>query len=167
MTSQIYNNPTSYALLQIFKAMMDGEQIDYERFYELTGYSRPVYLKTIKLLDEMINDLHLTCQLQRFETDITIPRTRYKTYYYKLISRMDCSFQLNEEISEDKRITYFPTIVYLKLKNRQYVALDNLVKYFKSLDRVHMSKMLSNMQKVIGEDLYKDKYKSYVIEEIE
>ncbi len=126
-----------------------------------------VNLKTMKLLDEMINDLHLTCQLQRFETDITIPRTRYKTYYYKLISRMDYSFQLNEEIPEDKKIIYFPTIVYLKLKNRQYVALDNLSKYFKNIERVHMSKMLSNMQKVIGEDLYKDKYKSYVIEEIE
>ena len=47
------------------------------------------------------------------------------------------------------------------------LALDNLVKYFKTLDRVHMSKMLSNMQEVIGEYLYKDENKSYVIEEIE
>ena len=30
-----------------------------------------------------------------------------------------------------------------------------------------MSKMLTNMQNVIGEDLYKDKYKSYIIEEID
>ena len=91
----------------------------------------------------------------------------YREYKYKLIARTDFDFTLNPNLSDDLKKLYLPTILYLKLKNRQKVNLKNLQEYFPNYTKQMHSKTLKYMRNTIGEDLYKDEYKSYVIEEIE
>ena len=90
MTSLIrYNTKTSFALLQVYIAMMEGDELTFESFNEMTGLSDSVYNhEIIKYLLEMIIDLQLSCSLQRFEMEQSNNKTVYKTYFYELISRI-------------------------------------------------------------------------------
>ncbi len=166
MTSQIkYSTPTLLALLQVYTVMMDGEIMDFDYFQELVGLTRPIYLEVMKLLKEMIEDLHLSCSLQKIETNESNNKTEYIVNRYKLISRIDFSFILNEDLDDMKKIQYSDVIVYLKLKNRQYVAYDSLANYFPNFTRRVFAQLIMKLQEVIGEDLFKDEYQSYIISE--
>ena len=113
----------------------------------------------------MINDLHLKCSLERLEETITTSSTKYEISRYKLVSRLNYKFILPEDLEENKRILYFPTIVYLKLKNRQYVSFKDLQLYFPNFNKDISSKFFKKMKELFGEDIYKDELQSYVLDD--
>lgn len=158
-----YNSPKSFALLQIYLEMMEGNAITYDFFEELTGFSKRLYVDVISLLKELVDDLHLTCHVQRLEEDINTSKTKYKQYRYILTSRIDYSFILDDELSLDKKKLYLPTILFLKLKNKQFVTLNELKTYFQEYDKRQFQITLTKLKDIIG-DIYKDEYKSYVME---
>lgn len=146
-------------------AMMEGEEINLEYFKELTNLERVSFYEVLKQLDEMINDLHLKCSLERLEETITTSSTKYEISRYKLVSRLNYKFILPEDLEENKRILYFPTIVYLKLKNRQYVSFKDLQLYFPNFNKDISSKFFKKMKQLFGEDIYKDELQSYVLDD--
>ena len=162
-----YNNSTSYILLQTFMAMMDGYELDKESFYELTGSSVNVYRVIIKHLKEMIEELHLSCKLHQRKTTISTSKTEYKKISYKLINAIDYKYRIDDDISEYNLKMFMPCIAYIKLKGNQYITYNNFSVYFPNYDRHTFSNMISKLKEVIGEELYKDNYQSYVVEEIE
>lgn len=167
MKSQIkYNRPLSFALLQVYLALMAGDEIDSEYFTELTGFEKYSYKRVIKLFEAMCNDLHLKTSLVRLETDHSTNKTEYVTYRFTLSSVIDYSFRLPEDLDEEKRIIYLPVITYLKLRKRQYISTAILSAYFPNFTRDIMSKLIKGLKNVIGEELYKDELQSFVIEEI-
>lgn len=166
MKSQIrYNKPITFALLQTYMALMDGEEINYEYFNELTGFSLTSYKTVIQMLKEMIEDLHLRTNLVRLETTVETPKTKYQVYRYTLSSIIDYSFQLPEDLEEEKRINYLPTIVYLKLKKKQYVSTATLSTYIPNFTRKTLFVLLNKLKEMIDADIYKDELQSYVLDE--
>ena len=164
MKSQVtYNSPTSFALLQIYLELMDGNAITYDFFEELTGFSKRVYIEVISLLKELVDDLHLTCHVQRLEEEIITNKTRYNQYRYILTSKIDYSFILDEDLPLEKKKLYLPTILFLKLKNKQFVTLPELKTFFPEYEKRHFQMTLTRLEDILGE-IYKDEYKSYVVE---
>lgn len=158
-----YNSPTSFALLQSYLEMMDGNAIDYDYFLELTGFTKRVYIDITTLFKNLVDDLHLTCHIQRLEEDIITSKTKYHNYRYILTSRIDYSFILDDDLPFEKKKMYLPTIIFLKLKNKQFVTLNELKKYFPEYEKRQFMITLTKLREILG-DIYKDEYKSYVLE---
>ena len=78
---------------------------------------------------------------------------------------IDYSFSI-KNLSEEQLIKYSDVIVYLMLKNKQYVAYDSLSKKFPNFTRPVFSTMIQDFKEIFGEDIYKDEYQSYIIDEI-
>ncbi len=168
MKSQIrYNKPISFALLQTFLALNEGDEIDYEYFNEMTGFKEVTYKRVINLIDELTQDLHLKTGLVKTKEKVVTNKTEYLKAKYSFSTTDSWSFQLPENLDEEKRITYLPVITYLKLKKDQYVSTSMLSEYFPNFTRDTMSNLIKGLKNVIGEELYKDEIQSYVIEEVE
>ena len=119
MKSQIrFNKPITFALLQTYLALMAGDSITLDYFTELTTFKEGTYREVINLIKDMINDLRLKTNLQRLETDVSTNKTEYVTYRYEFSSTDSYDFEIPEDLSEEKRITYLPVVTYLKLKKR-------------------------------------------------
>lgn len=161
-----YNTKSCFALLQLYLALMDGEEIDFEYFSELTGLSKSEFNKKMNDINQMTSDLHLSCLLHRVEIDVSTNETEYKKYKYYFSSRSDYSFDITG-LDDELLIRYSAVIVYLKLKKRQYVTSSNLSKLFPNFTRNVFMDLINKLQDVIGEDLYKDEFQSYVIEDFE
>lgn len=58
---------------------------------------------------------------------------------------------------------YLPTIIFLKLKNKQFVTLNELKKYFPEYEKRQFMITLTKLREILG-DIYKDEFKSYVLE---
>ena len=168
MKSQIrYNKPISFALLQTFLALNEGDEIDYEYFNEMTGFKEVTYKRVINLIDELTQDLHLKTGLVKTEEKVVTNKIEYLKAKYSFSTTDSWSFKLPEDLDEEKRITYLPVITYLKLKKDQYVSTSMLSEYFPNFTRDTMSNLIKGLKNVIGEELYKDEIQSYIIEEVE
>ena len=168
MKSQIkYNRPITFALLQVYLALMEGDSITSDYFTEITSFKDRTYRKIMILVDDMINDLRLKTNLQRLENDESNSKTEYVTYRYELTSTDSYDFEIPDDLSEEKRILYLPVVTYLKLRKRYYVSYEKMTKYLPNLThRAYMS-LMEGFKNVIGEEFYKNDIKSYIIEEID
>lgn len=162
MTSQIkYNTQIVLSFLQVYIAMMEGEKLTLDSYKELTGLSEYTYYSFLNNFKEMIDDLRLPCILNKFEIDNSNEKTEYKKYYYKLSGTIDYSIELPEDLNDDKKITYSAVIVYLLLKNYQFVKFDYLDMYFPDFNRKKLFTLFDKMRNIIGEDLYLTAVNSY------
>ena len=162
MTSQIkYNTQIAMSFLQVYIAMMEGEKLTLDYYKELTGLSEFTYYTFLNDFKEMIDDLRLSCILNKFEIDNSNDKTEYKTKYYTLSGKVDYSFELPDDLPEDKRITYSAVIVYLILKNYLFVKFDYLDMYLPNFNRKKLFTLLEKMRDIIGEELYITAVNSY------
>ena len=167
MTSQIkYNTQTALSFLQVYIAMVNGEKLTLDYYRELTGLSEYAYYTFLNGFKEMIDDLRLACILNKFETDNSNNKTEYKTKYYTLSGKIDYLFTLPEDLSDDKKITYSAVIVYLILKNYQFVKFDYLNTYLPDFNRKKLHTLLDKMRDIIGEELYTTAINSYKMTEV-
>lgn len=167
MTSQIkYNTKTTIAYLQLYIALMEGDEIAYDVFYGITGLSTTIFEDVIKGIKEMVNDLRLACTFKRVKTRVITNKTAYYIYKYKFKDILDYSFTLDDNLDDTKKKTYSAVILYLMLKNKQFVKCSNLSNYFPNFDKHTFNDLITKIKDVIGEELYKDELQSYVIEEI-
>lgn len=160
-----YNNKSNLAILKIFIELSNEEEMNYELFNHLTGLSKREYLRTMKKFDEMVSALCLSWKLQSFKRTIIRDDTEYTGFYFKFLPIVDYSFSI-KNLSEEQLIKYSDVIVYLMLKNKQYVAYDSLSKKFPNFTRPVFSTMIQDFKEIFGEDIYKDEYQSYIIDEI-
>ena len=156
-----YSTGRQLALLQTYLAMMDGEIMDFDYFNELTGYQIDLYTDTMLSLKAMIHDLHLKCSLQKITEIVETKETKYKIYKYKLLSRFDYSFKLNDELSKEKKLLYSSVIVYLQLKKEHYVAYEFLANYFPKFTNKIFIHLLDGIKNVIADEVIKNDIKSY------
>ena len=168
MKSQIrFNKPITFALLQTYLALMAGDSLTLDYFTELTTFKEGTYREVMNLIKDMINDLKLKTNLLRLETKMSNNKTEYVTYRYEFTSTDSYDFEIPEDLSEEKRITYLPVVTYLKLKKKHYVSWDRLTKYIPTITPKVFMNLIIGLKNVIGEELYKNVLQSYVIEEIE
>ena len=66
----------------------------------------------------------------------------------------------------DKKITYSAVIVYLILKNYQFVKFDYLDMYLPDFNRKKLFNLLEKMRGIIGEELYITAVNSYKMTEV-
>ena len=159
--------PTSYstkqqlALLQTYIAMMDGEIMNYEYFNELTGYGESYYKLTMTAIKSMIYDLHLKCDFQKIQQKVETNKNAYIVNSYKLLSRFDYSFNLNKEISDEKKMLYSSVIVYLELKKEFYVSYDILSNYLPNFSQKTFIHVIEGIKEVIADEVLKNEIQSY------
>lgn len=167
MTSQIkYNTKIVMSFLQIYIAMMEGEKLTLDFYKEITKLSEFTYYTFLNDFKEMIDDLRLSCILNKFEIDNSNEKTEYKTKYYTLSGTIDYSFELLEDLSDDKKVKYSAVIVYLILKNYQFVKFDYLNMYLPNFSRKKLFTLFEKMRDIIGEELYITAVDSYKLSAI-
>ena len=166
-TSQIkYNTQIVLSYLQVYISLKEGETLTLDSYKELTGLSEYTYYSFINNFKDMLNDLRISGILNKFETDNSNDKTEYKSHYYTLSGAIDYSFELPEDLSDDKRITYSAVIVYLLLKNYQFVKFDYLDMYLPDFNRKKLFTLLEKMRGIIGEELYITVVNSYKMTEV-
>lgn len=162
-----YNSPTSFALLQVFLYLMDGEELTYEIFEELTGLKIRTYYLILNHVDKAINDFKMNVYLQRREISMENNKTAYKAYYYKLLFDDDFEYTPIENMTDEERKLYLPLFTYLKLRNKVKVSQQTLSVYFPDITSKTFLSLISKLRETIGEELYKDHIQSYIIENID
>ena len=168
MKSQIrYNRPISFAVLQVFLALMSGDDITFDDFTELTNFKNTTYREVMTIIDEMFEDLHIVPKLMVLKTNVSTNKTEYLTYRYSLSSHDDYRYDFPYNIEEEKLITYLPVLAYLRLRSKNYVSWEKLSLYFPNFTRHVFSDFLVGFKNVIGEELYKNDILSYIIEDID
>ena len=75
---------------------------------------------------------------------------------------MDNHFEY-EHLNEVQLIKYSMTIVYLMLRNKQYVTTNYLITIFSNFNKKTMFNMVSKLKEIIPGEINKNKYLSYVI----
>ena len=163
-----YNSPLSFALLQTFLYLMDGEELDHEIYEEITGFKKQSYKIIMEHIQNAINDFKMNVYLQRRENKVENRYTVYKTYSYKfLFDDDDFEYTPKEDMTENERKLYLPLFTYLKLRNKFKVSQQTLSIYFPDINSYIFLALISKLKETIGEDLYKDHLQSYVIDKIE
>ncbi|MBQ6783959.1 MAG: hypothetical protein IJP63_08160 [Acholeplasmatales bacterium] len=168
MTSQIkYNTETSYSLLKVFIGLMEGDELTYDYYHEVTGLSKTLYKEFLHNFKEMLLDLKLGRSLQMRKTKAENEKTVYYDCYYSLSPRKvdDYRFELPYDVDDNKKILYLPIITYLLLKNKHYVAYDTLANFFPRFTNKTFHYLIEGLKNIIGEELYKDEFQCYVAEE--
>ena len=118
MKSQIrYNKPISFALLQTFLALNEGDEIDYEYFNEMTGFKEVTYKRVINLIDELTQDLHLKTGLVKTKEKVVTNKTEYLKAKYSFSTTGSWSFKLPEDLEEK---TLFNSAVLLHDYTKQW-----------------------------------------------
>ena len=166
-TSQIkYNTQIVLSYLQVYISLKEGETLTLDSYKELTGLSEYTYYSFINNFKDMLDDLRISGILNKFEKDNSNDKTEYKSHYYTLSGSIDYSFELPDDLSDDKKITYSAVIVYLILKNYQFVKFDYLDMYLPDFNRKRLFTLLEKMRGIIGEELYITAVNSYKMTEV-
>lgn len=160
-----YNTKTSQAILQSLILLLDREELTYDLFKEVSPLSQRTYNEIIHDLENLISKIKLG-ELHKYTYDVIDKGTAYKTYSYKLITLDTQDFDYYK-LTEEERIKYSLAIVYLKLLNHHLVSYDTLSKIFPDFKRKTFFYTIEKLKEVISEDLYKDEFQSYVIEDFD
>ena len=72
-----------------------------------------------------------------------------------------------DDLSEDELIRYSLVIVYLMLKNGQYVTSITLSRLFPNFDRKKMMTLKDTLITLIADDIDKNKYQSLILVDYE
>ena len=165
MTSQVrYNTKEQIFLTQFYIYMVDVHHTTYEEFNELMLISQPEFSKFINSFKQMINDLKLNCSLLIEKTYPEEYDSNFKinTYYLQQIGE-DYYFEY-EHLNEEQLIKYSMIIVYLMLRNHQYVTTSLLETIFPNFTRKTMFNLLNKLKEIIPGEIEKNEIFSYVIE---
>ena len=113
----------------------------------------------------MLLDLNMKVSLTKESIlDKTLDTNQLKTniYYLTYIDGDEYYFDYSN-LSEEKLIRYSMFIVYLMLKNHQYVKPQILEKIFPNFRRSTLITLLDKLQDIIADDITKNELNSYVL----
>lgn len=162
-----YNTRTIRATFLMLITMLDSTEMDYDLFYDYTGLSLGSYLRVRKTIVEMIKDLNLKCSYEIIKYPRENRYTRYFIYKYAInkSGQFDYSYNINPDLTYEKRIDYSLTIVYLMLKNNEEVTYNKLTTIFPLFTKKRFEKLISYLRLlIIDEELYYEK-KIYILRE--
>ena len=167
MTSQtFYNTQASKLLLQVLIYIIDNKQITIDEFVDITGADNHLFYIIMPEFRKMLSRLNMNISMLKSDIDkdeIQIKKSIYffnigfDPYYYDDM----CQF------TEEEQINYSLVIIYLMLKNNQYVSTATLKRLFPRFTKQLMQKLKGTLLEVIGEDIEKNKYQSYILIDFE
>jgi len=152
-----YNTRTIRATFLMFITMLDSTEMDYDLFYDYTGLSIDSYRRVRKTIVEMIKDLNLKCSYEIIKYPRANRYTRYFIYKYAInkSGQFDYSYNINPNLTYEKRIDYSMIIVYLMLKNNEEVTYNKLANILPLFTKNRFEKLLSYLRLLlIDEEIY-------------
>lgn len=165
MTSQMrYNTKIQIFLTQFLIYLIEEKQVTYDSFTELMDISKSQFSEFIKDFFKMVDDLKLRYKIIK-DQEVNIDNTGYRaTNIYHLNDLdMDNHFEY-EHLNETQLIKYSMTIVYLMLRNKQYVTTNYLATIFPNFNKKTMFNMVSKLKEIIPGEINKNQLLSYIIE---
>ena len=165
MTSQMrYNTKIQIFLTQFLIYLIEEKQATYDSFTELMDISKSQFSEFIKEFFKMVDDLKLRYKIIK-DQEVNIDNTGYRaTNIYHLNDLdMDNHFEY-EHLNENQLIKYSMTIVYLMLRNKQYVTTNYLAKIFPNFNKKTMFNMVAKLKEIIPGEINKNQLLSYVID---
>jgi len=165
MTSQMkYNTKLQIFLTQFLIYLIDEKEVTYESFAELMDISKSQFSIFIKEFFKMINDLRLRYQITKDQDEYIDDKGHVLTYIYHL-NNLDIDYHFEyEHLNEEALVKYSMTIVYLMLRNKQYVTTNLLTSIFPNFNKKTMFNLLSKLKEIIPGEIDKNQLLSYVIE---
>ena len=161
-----YNTETNKALLQVYLYLIDNHQISYEEFMQISSLPRTKYYVIMDYFKEMVDDLNLKATISKdkvLKLDSCLNYNEF-TYYYFRQAGVNYYFNL-DDCTDEKKIRYSLVIVYLMLKNRQYVSASILEKQLPDFNRKKMLGIIECLREVVAENIYENEIQSYILDE--
>ena len=152
-------------LLQLFILLIDEREVTYDSFNEYTTLDRPMFSRLIKEYQKMLIKLNLKYRMTKEEIGNPENPGFFKTnIYYLTYLCEDYSFNMSD-LTKEEKIKYLYVIVYLMLRNNQYIS-PKILKERIDIDISESSfkRFLDSFKMLVGFDIYKNKLQSYVIE---
>ena len=166
MISQVrYNSKLCQNLLQVLIFVYDNSQILIDDFIELTGDSNQDFSDTMQEFTKMLSRLDLNVSLKKSKQDKEEIQFKKNKYLFNIDT--DPYKYNTDDLLEDELIRYSLVIVYLMLKNGQYVTSITLSRLFPNFDRKKMMTLKDTLLTLIADDIDKNKYQSLILVDYE
>lgn len=152
-------------LLQLFILLIDEREVTYDSFNEYTTLDRPMFSRLIKEFQNMLIKLNLAFKIIKEEIENSDNPGCFKSnIYYLTYLYEDYSFNMND-LTKEERIKYLYVIVYLMLRNNQYISPKILKERIAiEISESSFKRFLDSFKMLVGFDIYKNELQSYVIE---
>ncbi len=160
-----YNTNTQVFLTQFLMYLYDNKETTYESFTDAMDISPQTFSKYVKIFKEMVKDLHMNASLVLDKyLDKTTDTNQFKTKVYILQTYSEDKYYFEyKDLSEEKLITYSMTIVYLMLKQHQFIKFEKLSKILPNFRREVLINMINKLQDLSLEEITKNELNSYVM----
>ena len=160
-----YNTQTQVFLTQFLIYLIDNKRASYKSFTELSDVNPKTFSKYLKYFKEMLIDLKMNITLIEEEIQETeIDTSTLKTKYYQIQYIDDNLYQFEyKHLDEEKRIRYSMTILYLLLKNHNYIKLSSVDNIFPRMKSDIFKKMISMLQGIVADEITKNEINSYIL----
>ncbi len=159
-----YNSKRQVFLTQFLIYLIDEGKASYEEFSELMDIYNSEFTLFINDFKHMLSDLRLRYELVKEESINPENKAQYgKVTYYLNSLGVDNHFEY-EHLDDESLIKYSMTIVYLMLRNKQYITTNYLISIFPNFTKKTMFNLVSKLREIIPGEINKNKYLSYVID---
>lgn len=158
-----YNTKEQIFLTQFFIYMQEEGETTYEDFKELMDITKPQFSLFVKSFKQMLSDLKMNYELI-IEPIKDIEHTnRFATNKYHLIHIGNNNFNY-EDLDEERLVKYSMFIVFLMLRNKQYVTKQYLDSIFPNFNKKIMFNLISKLKEIVPGEIDKNELFSYIIE---
>lgn len=160
-----FNSEFNRKLLQLYILLMDEKEITYESFNEYEKLDRSMFSRLMHEYQMMIIKLKLKCTLIKEKIGNEDNETLFpKNIYYQTFITEDYSFSI-DELTDDEKARYIFVIFYLMLRNDRYISPKKFQQYLNiKMSETSYKRFIDSFKELIGIDIYKNKYSSYVLE---
>lgn len=163
MTSQnYYNTQVSKLLLQVLIYIIDNKQITADDFVDITGADNLLFYKLMPEFRKMLSRLNMNISMLKSDIDKEEIQIKKSIYFFN-IGFDPYYYDDMTEYSEEEQINYSLVIMYLMLKNNQYVSTATLKRLFPRFTKQLMQKLKESLLDVIAEDIDKNEYNSLIL----
>ena len=163
MTSQnYYNTQVSKLLLQVLIYIIDNKQITADDFVDITGTDNLLFYKLMPEFRKMLSRLNMNISMLKSDIDKEEIQIKKSIYFFN-IGFDPYYYDDMTEFSEEEQINYSLVIMYLMLKNNQYVSTTTLKRLFPRFTKQLMQKLKESLLDVIAEDIDKNEYNSLIL----
>lgn len=163
MTSQnYYNTQVSKLLLQVLIYIIDNKQITADDFVDITGVDNHLFYIVMPEFRKMLSRLNMNISMLKSDIDKEEIQIKKSIYFFN-IGFDPYYYDDMTEFSEEEQINYSLVIMYLMLKNNQYVSTATLKRLFPRFTKQLMQKLKESLLDVIAEDIDKNEYNSLIL----
>lgn len=162
MASVKYNTNLQMFLTQMLIYLIDNHHVTREEFNELFEVPSSKFSQYMREFEQMLEDLKMDIIISKFKRKEDVDSLgNFKTNYYYVTYIEPYKFDYMD-LSEDQYVKYSMTIVYLMLKNHQYVTTSLLEDIFPNFNKKTMANLKDKLSLVVADDIGKNEINSYI-----